>query len=673
MKICLVHEEYPEETNYGGIATYQKTLAEELMKEGHFVHIICRSLTHDNEYVENGINIHKIYVKKTSNQTADYVLYRKKVSKILLFLQNNNMIDIIEVPDWGAETIFFEKYRKVPLVVRLHTPLEVWLKYNKNDFGAVKDKILKWESKMIHSADLVTCCSLALKKIIVKDFNIEKNKIFVTPNPANITNFFRDNRIKKEDKMIFVGSLEERKGVCVLANSLNIIFEKNPNIKMEFIGKDTTRNKQNISTRELILNIVEKKYHSNITFYGQIPNSDLNKYLNKALIGVFPSLFDNFPYVILESMATGLHIIGSKNSGMVEMLSNNQSIYKTGNSLDLASKILDKYYLVKKNPICYDNINRVKKMYNPKIVCSKILKKYEETITKYYGSKVNKKELEEVLTHVNQNTIKKFKREKGGVANLAFKVYSNNKKFIIKKYFYKNNFYLANVLYNKYENQNVNIIKPINKKVINYNGYNYNIFEYKKTNILNKKVDVLTLEKILMCDRKINQNNTIVLKCYKYYNFLKKTQKYDGIPEDNIFYVLETAKKLINLDIFKEKYLNHGDISKSNIVFSKSKNYLIDFDEVTISTPLYDFAVIMVKLFTKKNKIDMKKYNELKEIIKKKYVKYTDDDYKNVLKFYLCKILLEKYYFHQKGKINLYSKRQLKDNYINYLKILKKI
>ena len=32
MKICLVHEEYPEETNFGGIATYQKNNAEEYVK-----------------------------------------------------------------------------------------------------------------------------------------------------------------------------------------------------------------------------------------------------------------------------------------------------------------------------------------------------------------------------------------------------------------------------------------------------------------------------------------------------------------------------------------------------------------------------------------------------------------------------------------------------------------
>ena len=149
MKICFVHEEYPEETNFGGIATYQKAMAEELAKAGHKVYVICRSLTHDNNYVENNVNIYRIYVENTCNQVADYTLYRQKVADLLLEFQNKNLIDIIEVPDWGAESIFFEKDRKIPLVVRLHTPLLVWLKYNKNNFGKIKNKLLDWEEKMI--------------------------------------------------------------------------------------------------------------------------------------------------------------------------------------------------------------------------------------------------------------------------------------------------------------------------------------------------------------------------------------------------------------------------------------------------------------------------------------------------------------------------------------------
>ena len=169
-------------------------------------------------------------------------------------MQDNNKIDIIEVPDWGAETIFFEEYRKVPIVVRLHTPLKVWLKYNKNNFGIVTKKMLKWESYMIKHADLVTCCSKALKEIIVKDFRMSPNDIFVTPNPANIKNFYYDKNIKKKDELLFVGSLEERKGVIVLAKALNEVFKKYPKLKIKFIGKNTTRNSKNISTVEYIKN-----------------------------------------------------------------------------------------------------------------------------------------------------------------------------------------------------------------------------------------------------------------------------------------------------------------------------------------------------------------------------------------------------------------------------------
>ena len=43
MKICYVHEEYPEETNFGGIATYQKRLAENMVMNGHTVYVIARS------------------------------------------------------------------------------------------------------------------------------------------------------------------------------------------------------------------------------------------------------------------------------------------------------------------------------------------------------------------------------------------------------------------------------------------------------------------------------------------------------------------------------------------------------------------------------------------------------------------------------------------------------
>ncbi|MEG1009625.1 MAG: hypothetical protein RSF67_07445, partial [Clostridia bacterium] len=57
MKICLVHEEYPEETHYSGIATAQKIIAETLVKKGHDVTVIAKSLDCDKNYLDEGVKV----------------------------------------------------------------------------------------------------------------------------------------------------------------------------------------------------------------------------------------------------------------------------------------------------------------------------------------------------------------------------------------------------------------------------------------------------------------------------------------------------------------------------------------------------------------------------------------------------------------------------------------
>ena len=43
------------------------------------------------------------------------------------------------------------------------------------------------------------------------------------------------------------------------------------------------------------------------------------------------------------------------------------------------------------------------------------------------------------------------------------------------------------------------------------------------------------------------------------------------------------------------------------------------------------------------------------------------------IRFYLCKILLEKFYLYEADKIDLYSAEQLNDDYRKYLKLLKNV
>ncbi len=666
MRICFVNEEYPEETNFGGIATYQKLMCEELVRQGHTVYVVCRGLKKSYTYRENGVIVYRIFVKDFKNKTFASIIYRKKIKNILLNLQDK--LDIIETPDWGANTIYFEKYRKVPLVVRLHTPLKIWLKYNKNTLDREKRKILKWEDKILRVSDRITSCSCILKNIVKDEYNLSKD-ITVIPNPANTKDFYQDSSIEKENLLLFVGSLEERKGVFVLAKALNEIFNKYPKMKFMFIGKDTNRNKYNISTKEVLLKIIDKKYHNRVEFLGQIKNSSLNYYFNKAAIAIFPSLFDNFPYVVLEAMATGIYIVGSKNSGMVDMLDDDSAIYETGNYKSLVEKIIAKYNDFLGTKINSKNIERVN-LFNAKLICKKMVDLYRDTIKKYNQDIISKNILEEVLSNVtSDNKILFYKREYAGVANYVYRVYTRRCKYIIKKYIYDYDYDLANVLYDTYQKEGIEIIRPLNSKIINYKEFSYNIFEYKKVSHFKRNFSQDYIKRLLTCNRKVDIKDTVTAKCNKYYLYLKNNQS-NLVIRDEVNDIISLYEKISNNKLFKEQYINHGDISLDNVIYSRGKYYIIDFDEVNVSSFLYDFAVVIIKLCVRNDKINMQKYNYFKEEVKKRYSEYTDFDFYISIKYYLCKILLEKFYFYGIGKIDLFSKEQKRDNFVKYIKIL---
>lgn len=671
MKICFVHEEYPKETNFGGIATYQKVMATELVKMGHSIIVICKSTTKDQKYIEDGVLIYRIFTPITNDPKNDEIIYRKKIAKKLKELQTNNKIEIIETPDWSASTVYFEKYRKIPLVVRLHTPLKIWLQYNQNNFGDTKDLILKWESKMLKQCDTLTSCSNILKELTYKNYNLKEKEIIIIPNPANLINFYPNKKEKKENTLLFIGSLEERKGVLVLAKALNKVFKTDPKLKVKLIGKDTTRNKRNISTKLAILEIINKNFHQNIEFVGQIDNKDLNTYLNQAKIAVFPSLFDNFPYVVLESMATGIHIIGSKYSGMPDMLNDKTSIYKTGNSDDLAKKIIQKLKQAQTESISEKNIKRVKTKYNSQKICIEMLKIYENTIKQYKKRENKKKQLQEVLNKTIPNeTITKIEEEQKGVSNQVYRVYTEKNVYIIKHYLHHYNHILANELYKIYEKNQISVISPINPEIIKINHQEYNIFKYIKEQ-QSKIIPLHYIESLLTCNRKTTLKETLRQKCEQYYQYLESNPSTKKELIDNENYVKRIYQKIKDHPQLKDCYLNHGDISKTNLLHTRKQNYMIDFDETTVTSPLYDFAVVLIKYKTKENKIDQKLYNKLINIIQKHFQKYQEEDFKIMIQYYLCKILLEKFYLTKIGKINLESKRQQQDHYQIYMNLLR--
>src|SRR3990172_3196900 len=171
MKICLISEEFPHETGWGGIGTHTYNLSLAITELGHKVHVVSKSV--DGKEHISGKGDLKIFrllecdddarMLKALSLAAPYLQKAKLIpgfsefplrslrrgAAISRWLKEREPFDIIEAPDYGAEAFwcqFFDKIT-VPLVIKLHTPLFLTQRFNsapKEDLGV---KIRKWMEK----------------------------------------------------------------------------------------------------------------------------------------------------------------------------------------------------------------------------------------------------------------------------------------------------------------------------------------------------------------------------------------------------------------------------------------------------------------------------------------------------------------------------------------------
>ena len=388
MHICLVNTEYPKETHFGGIATYQKLLAEELVRKGHKVTVIAASFDKNNDYYENGVHVIRIKKIIENEKYEDFVSYRIKVKEVIKEVDLKDKIDIIETPEFAAEVILYQRERKIPIVVKLHTSYKLWSLFNnvKHNDNKIHNEVLKIEDELLENADKIISCSNLLKNMMPDYYKfIDKNKIEVVPNPIDIDSFKPNKNNHNSKTVLFCGSIEKRKGVFVLAKAIPLVLDKlkDDYIKFQFIGSYDNA----INAKNEIYNMIPEKYHNNLEFLGNISNNELNEYYNEAYVGIVGSLFDNFPYVALEEMLTELPVVASSNTGVKEMIEDNISglLYEPEDYNKLAELII---YLFK-NPDIAKKIGKKARLeiinkYNPSKIVEENLKIYRGVIDEFY-------------------------------------------------------------------------------------------------------------------------------------------------------------------------------------------------------------------------------------------------------------------------------------------------
>ncbi len=179
------------------------------------------------------------------------------------------------------------------------------------DLYALQGRLLSRIKKMVlDSCNFITVVSETMAEEL-KKYRISENKIAVSSMGIDLANQFVSTRDHlNREGLIFVGRLEEKKGVEYLIRSISILKADNIKVRLTVVGDGTQR-------RHLEDLVKRLQLESEIHFTGSIPNTDIPDYLNKAAIFVMPSIIasdgdqEGLGLVAVEAMGCQCAVIAS--------------------------------------------------------------------------------------------------------------------------------------------------------------------------------------------------------------------------------------------------------------------------------------------------------------------------------------------------------------------------
>ena len=352
MKLAYISYEFPPDTAVGGIATYVHQTSKAMRKLGHTVEVFCASPRRQSlhEHFEDDVIVHRI-------KTDDMQRFCRAVVNLFAARHAEIGFDLVESPEYGAQGLSIkQRFSDLPMIVRCHTPTYFVKRLNKalraDSWKARVTKALgvgqyhkrhDREYRLAMLADRISSPSVSLGDHLAADWGIGRHDIDDVPYIYVPDRKLLEIPAASNSRVVtFIGRLEVRKGVVALADAIPLVLRRHPDAIFRFIGKSGRAHR---GKRPMIDCLREKlaPHSANIEFIDHVPLDEVPAYLARTDVCVFPSLWENFPFVCLEAMSAARGIVASRDGGMTDMLGDidGGSLIDPTDPRDLAQGVID--------------------------------------------------------------------------------------------------------------------------------------------------------------------------------------------------------------------------------------------------------------------------------------------------------------------------------------------
>ena len=205
-----------------------------------------------------------------------------------------------------------KKY-KIPAIVTVHGVLaQRSLPIN----IAQKTYLYTIGSWCLNNATKVICLTKRDAYEVMKYFRIQK-RISVIPNGVDIDTF-KPSSEEDVNLIGWIGRFVPEKGLDYLLEAFRIVSKLEPDIRLVLIGDGPLRPR--------IVKLANKYGLNNkIIITCEIPHEKISDILSRVSLFILPSIKEGMPVTLLEIMASGKPVVGSKISGIMDVINNGQN------------------------------------------------------------------------------------------------------------------------------------------------------------------------------------------------------------------------------------------------------------------------------------------------------------------------------------------------------------
>lgn len=292
----------------------------------------------NSEYINSDFEVQTLQIKfsdkisELQNVTIvklikAFVLAFRLIVKIICFKPHFIYFSIMPVGKGFVRDfiyVFIIKHFNVKVIYHLH---------NQGIIKAENSIILKKMYQFTFNNSIIIHLSESLMEKEVGFLYLSNTDKYIVNNGVEIIDKVALKNVKTKLTLLYLSNLFPEKGLNYLIEAINILNEKNYNFNLNIIG--SMRDKQSIN------DIIQNNKSGNISYIGEVYNSEKYNYYLNADIFIHPTTNDSFPLVILDAMQFGLPVISTNEGAIPEIINNgiNGIIVEKGNIQQLADSI----------------------------------------------------------------------------------------------------------------------------------------------------------------------------------------------------------------------------------------------------------------------------------------------------------------------------------------------